>query len=70
MARSREEEPISRKHIWLYDADVDWVKQHFGKTIGESKAYRMLIRQMRKRIEARALQDAQHPVVTTEDITK
>jgi hypothetical protein len=48
----------SRRHVWLYDEDWEWIKQRYSGTIGPSEAVRKIIHTMVLRIK----QQEQHAV--------
>lgn len=50
----REGEKQIRKHVWLFESDVEEVKVLFGATIGESKAIRLMLRKCLQQIKAKA----------------
>lgn len=50
----RKVEERRRAHIWLSIEDDDWIKEHFGKSIGYSEAIRRIIRTFRRNVEAKA----------------
>lgn len=47
----RENEPIQRIHISLYEADVEWLREMYGGTFGMAKAIRQMVRSARRRME-------------------
>ena len=52
---------LQRKHIWLSADDWEWLTEHFSKSIGASKAIRMIIAKFRKHIEAKAAAASRRP---------
>lgn len=48
----------SRRHVWLYDEDWDWLKQRYSGKIGPSEAVRKIVHTMVLRIK----QQEQHAI--------
>lgn len=57
----REDEELVRKHIWLYKSDWQWIEEIYGQNLGTSKATRQILRNYRKQVQAKALENAAHP---------
>lgn len=56
-------EPLIRKHIFFSPDDWEWLTATYGETIGPSRAIRLIIRQFRKNVEAKASAQAQRPAL-------
>lgn len=52
----KESEPTLRVHLLLYESDVEWLHAIFGRNIGVSPAVRQMVRDYRRRIEAKEAQ--------------
>src|SRR5215207_2899163 len=59
----REPEPLVRTHVWLFESDLEWLRDNFSQSVGVNKMVRTIIRTTRRKIEAKAqdLSDAQSP---------
>lgn len=51
-------EDMHRRHVWIADDDWDWLGELYRKNIGISGAIRLMIKDYRKRIEAKAAAQA------------
>jgi len=58
-----ESEDLVRRHIWLYARDVERIELLFGRSLGFSKAARLMVRKFLDSVEAKGLLEAHHPVV-------
>lgn len=58
-------EEMERIHIWLYRSDVEKLRMMFDRTLGFSRAVRVIIRKALKEIEAKASTKSR-PVPLTE----
>jgi len=63
-----ESEEIARRHIWLYARDIERTELLFGRTLGFSKAIRLMVRKFLNSVEAKGLIEAHHPIVTESDL--
>ncbi len=63
-----ESEEISRRHIWLYSRDIERTELLFGRTLGFSKAIRLMVRKFLNSVEAKGLIDAHHPIIADSDL--
>lgn len=60
----RETEAVSRHHVWLFDDDWQWLLDYYQSKMGVSRAIRVIIRNYRRNLEARAAAEA-----VTEDVS-
>lgn len=63
-----ESEEISRRHLWLYTRDIERTELLFGRTLGFSKAIRLMVRKFLNSVEAKGLIEAHHPIVNELDL--
>jgi hypothetical protein len=54
---------MTRRHVWIDDADWEWITETFGSNLGTSKAIRMMIKTFRRGVESRAGQGARRPQI-------
>lgn len=47
-------ERLVRKHVHFDPDDWEWIRTHFGESVGISKAIRLMVQKFRQNIEARA----------------
>lgn len=62
----REEEPIERRHVFLFEGDYEFLDTVYGKKLGVSKVIRTLVRRLRRRIEDQAALQEKPPVTLEE----
>lgn len=48
--------PQSRRHIWVYDEDWDYISSRFGEELGVSKALRNMVHQYVVNLKAKEAQ--------------
>ena len=58
-----ESEELVRKHVWMFAKDAEEIEAMFGKSIGFSKAFRLIVRKVLEQAKNKALIDAKRPDV-------
>lgn len=53
-----ESEELVRKHVWLYAKDAEEIEAMFAKSLGFSKAFRLIVRKFLEQAKNKALMDA------------
>lgn len=69
MTKDLDEEGKKRYHIWLDEVDAQWLRDTFGRSLGYSKAIRLIIKSYRKNIEAKAKAQAKRAGEITDELT-
>ena len=59
----RNDEPKTRKHIWMYDRDIERLESMYAPNLTLSDAVRAIVRAHLNAIEAKALASAKAPKV-------
>lgn len=53
MPRNNDPEPSVRLHLWVFESDLEWLRETYAHNIGVSQAVRKLIRAYRRRVETK-----------------
>ena len=61
--RRREDRAISKHTLNLFAGDYEWLQSHYSSRIGAAKVIRDLVHAHRRRIEERAAQRPEMPVI-------
>jgi hypothetical protein len=51
--RNTDPEPSVRLHLWVFESDLEWLRETYAHNIGVSQAVRKLIRAYRRRVETK-----------------
>ena len=54
MSRPTDDEELIRVHIWIYKRDHERIMAYFDKTLGFSRAARMMLRKFLDNLEAQS----------------